>query len=75
MSLGPWEIGLIVVLVLIIFGVGKLPQIGDAIGKTIKNIRHAQSEELDVQQAKKTTDMPVELYVPSNKVGNNERAE
>ena len=25
---GPWEIGLILVIILIIFGVGKLPQVG-----------------------------------------------
>ena len=31
--IGPWEIGLILVIILIIFGVGKLPQVGGAIGK------------------------------------------
>jgi sec-independent protein translocase protein TatA len=43
--IGPLEIGLIVVLVLIIFGVGKLPQVGGAIGKSIREFRHAQSGE------------------------------
>lgn len=41
--LGPLEIGLIVVLVLIIFGVGKLPQVGGAIGKSIKEFRKARA--------------------------------
>ena len=43
--MGPLEIGLIVVLVLVIFGVGKLPQVGGAIGKSIKEFRKARSGE------------------------------
>lgn len=39
MRLGPWEIGLILLMVIIIFGVGKLPQIGSAVGKTIREFR------------------------------------
>ena len=31
--IGPWEIALILVIILIVFGVGKLPQVGGAIGK------------------------------------------
>lgn len=43
--LGPWEIGLILVIVLVIFGVGKLPQVGGAIGKSIREFRKAQQGE------------------------------
>ena len=42
---GPWEIGLIVLVILIIFGVGKLPQVGDAIGKGLRAFRRGQSGE------------------------------
>ena len=42
---GPWEIGLILVIILIVFGVGKLPQVGGAIGKGIRAFRKAQSGE------------------------------
>ncbi len=45
MRLGPWEIALILVIVLIVFGVGKLPQIGGAIGKSIRAFKTAQSGE------------------------------
>ncbi len=45
--MGPWEIGLIVVIILIIFGVGKLPQIGGAIGKGIREFRKGHSGEGD----------------------------
>lgn len=41
---GPWEIGLILIIILIVFGVGKLPQVGDAIGKGLKAFRKGQSE-------------------------------
>lgn len=51
--MGPWEIGLIVLIVLIVFGVGKLPQIGSALGKGIRQFRQAQRGE-DVEEEKKT---------------------
>ncbi len=43
--LGPWEIALIVVVILIVFGVGRLPQVGGAIGKGIRNFRKGQRGE------------------------------
>ncbi len=42
---GPWEIGLIVLVILIVFGVGKLPQVGGAIGKGLRAFRRGQSGE------------------------------
>ncbi len=50
MRFGPWEIGLILVIVLIIFGVGKLPQVGNAIGKGIREFRKAQRGEEDEEE-------------------------
>jgi len=49
-NFGPWEIGFILVIVLIIFGPGKLPQLGESIGKAVrgfKTAREEDSEELD----------------------------
>ncbi len=43
--MGPWEIGLIVVAILIVFGVGKLPQVGGAIGKGLRAFRRGQQGE------------------------------
>jgi sec-independent protein translocase protein TatA len=40
--MGPWEIGLIVVVILIVFGVGKLPQVGSAVGKGLRAFRKGQ---------------------------------
>ena len=45
--IGPWEIGLILLLILLVFGVGKLPQVGGAIGKSIREFRKGQSGEND----------------------------
>ena len=42
---GPWEIGLILMIILIIFGVGKLPQVGGAVGKGLRAFQKGQSGE------------------------------
>lgn len=47
---GGWEILLILVIVLIVFGVGKLPQVGNAIGKGIRSFRRGQSGEKDEEE-------------------------
>ncbi len=43
--MGPLEIGLIIVIILIVFGVGKLPQVGGAIGKGMRAFRKGQQGE------------------------------
>jgi len=45
--MGPWEIALILAIILIVFGVGKLPQVGGAIGKGLRAFRKGQSGEED----------------------------
>jgi sec-independent protein translocase protein TatA len=52
MRLGPWEIALILVIVLIVFGVGKLPQVGSAVGKSIRAFKKAQAGEDDEEEKK-----------------------
>jgi len=41
------EIGLILVVILIIFGAGKLPQVGAALGKSIREFRKASHGDYD----------------------------
>ena len=59
--IGPWEIALILVIILIVFGVGKLPQVGGAIGKGLRAFRKGQrgedeeEEEEEKPKPKKTT--------------------
>lgn len=43
--MGPWEIALILVIILIVFGVGKLPQIGGAIGKGMRSFQKGRRGE------------------------------
>ena len=53
--IGPWEIGLILVIIMIVFGVGKLPQVGGAIGKGLRSFRkaqHGEDEEEEEEPAK-----------------------
>ena len=38
-GLGHWELLIILVLVMIIFGAGKLPQIGAGLGQSIRNFK------------------------------------
>ncbi len=49
-GIGMPELIIILVIILIIFGAGKLPEIGGAIGKGIKNFKKASKEpdEIDV---------------------------
>jgi len=49
-GLGSAELIIILVLVLVIFGAGKLPEIGGALGKGIRSFRKAatEREEIDV---------------------------
>lgn len=51
--MGPLEIGIILVIILIIFGVGKLPQVGGAIGKSISEFRKGRSGEEDDKSKEK----------------------
>lgn len=43
-NLGPTELIIILVIVVIIFGVGKLPDIGSALGKGVRQFREATDE-------------------------------
>ena len=43
--MGPWEIALILAIILIVFGVGKLPQVGGAIGKGLRAFKKGQQDE------------------------------
>ena len=51
--IGPWEIALILVIILIVFGVGRLPQVGGAIGKGLRSFRKAQHGEDEEEEEEK----------------------
>ena len=58
---GPWEIVLVLAIILIVFGVGKLPEVGGAIGKGLRSFRKGQSGE--------DADEPEEQAPSSKKTG------
>lgn len=47
-GMGMWELLIILVIILIIFGVGKLPEIGSALGKGIKNFKKSVNENNEI---------------------------
>ncbi len=53
-GLGIWELVLILLIVVLIFGANKLPEVGAGIGKAIKNFKSAtnQPDEIDVTPEK-----------------------
>ncbi|MDD3852353.1 MAG: twin-arginine translocase TatA/TatE family subunit [Syntrophomonadaceae bacterium] len=52
-NFGPWELALILLIVLIIVGPGKLPQVGQSMGKALQNFRKAKEEDFDELEDKK----------------------
>ena len=57
-GLGTGELIIILVIVVILFGASRLPQIGKGIGEAIKNFKKASSEpnEIDVTPKEKSED-------------------
>ena len=45
-NLGAPELIIVLVIIMLVFGVGKLPEVGGAIGKGIKEFRKASNEDL-----------------------------
>ena len=52
-NLGPWEWLIILVIVVIIFGVGRLPEVGGALGKAFREFRQAVSGAGGEEEAEK----------------------
>ena len=55
-GMGFGELMLVLVIVVVVFGAQKLPQLGDGLGKAIKNFKRAVNshDEIDVSPSKKT---------------------
>ena len=58
MGIGFPELMIILVIIMIIFGAGKLPEIGSAFGRSIKNfkssMKEAEAEELETDTSSET---------------------
>ena len=55
MSIGMPEILLILVIIVLLFGASRLPQLGEGIGKAVKNLKRglASDDDIDVTPAEK----------------------
>ena len=60
---GPGELVLILLVVLIVFGPGRLPDVGQAVGKGIREFRKATNEIEDAVRV--TSDAPADASRPS----------
>lgn len=49
---GPGELILILILVLVVFGAGKLPEVGSALGKGLRSFKEGMKEEGAADKAK-----------------------
>ena len=46
----PWELAVVLVIVVVIFGVGKLPEVGGAMGKAIREFRSSVKENSETEE-------------------------
>jgi sec-independent protein translocase protein TatA len=61
MSLGPWEIGLIFLVVLLVFGAKRIPEIARGMGKGIREFKDATA---DIKQELTVHDAPPRIQPP-----------
>ena len=78
MGIGFPELMVILVIIMIIFGAGKLPEIGSAFGRSIKNfkgsMKEAEAEELETETSSETTAGPTAESTAEPAEGVNEGA-
>lgn len=73
-GLGMGELLVILVIVLLIFGAGKLPQIGDSLGRAIKNFRSSATTNNNQIEVSKQSELrageddDAEIAAPAAKV-------
>lgn len=56
MKLGPMELAVILIVVLLIFGPKNLPKLGKAVGSTVKNIREGLSGDDEKEEQDKSVE-------------------
>lgn len=67
MGISVWQILIVLVIVLIVFGAGKLPRVMGDFGKGIKNFKSGLKEEEEASSAPKEIDQTVQPTVETTK--------
>ena len=57
-NIGPFELILILGVILVVFGPGKLPEIGAAVGRSFREFRNATSDVGDPQESRPARKSP-----------------
>jgi sec-independent protein translocase protein TatA len=57
-NIGPGELILILAVILVVFGPGKLPEIGAAVGRSFREFRKATSDANDAQESRPVRKSP-----------------
>jgi len=55
---GVFEILIVLCIVVLIFGVGKLPAVAGALGRMVRNFKHASASRDEIEVSAKTLDPP-----------------
>jgi sec-independent protein translocase protein TatA len=74
MSIGPWQIILILVIVLIIFGAGKLPRVAGDLAKGIKNFKKGMNEDDKSETAEESKPEVLESASNTDKTDSKDKA-
>ncbi|MCC3304996.1 twin-arginine translocase TatA/TatE family subunit [Sneathiella sp. HT1-7] len=74
MSIGPWQIILILVIVLIIFGAGKLPRVAGDLAKGIKNFKSGMNEDDKPEKAEESKPEVLESASNNDKADSKDKA-
>jgi sec-independent protein translocase protein TatA len=66
MGLGIGELLILLIIVLLVFGAGKLPQIGDAVGRSIKNFKRAANAHDEIEVSPKKAEIGDNAKTPDS---------
>lgn len=61
MDIGWQELAIILLVVIVVFGVGKLPEVGGALGKGIREFRQATHDDTPAQRNSQSAAIPVPI--------------
>jgi len=58
-TLGPWELAIILVIVVVIFGAGRVSEIGGALGRSIREFKTAATTDDAEKDERASTEKPL----------------